>query len=187
MKKTSRLLLCTAVLATGGLVLSMGCSSPIPRRVPTGETFPTTRGEALDGTVVAIPDDWRGAPTLVLVGYVQDAQFDLDRWLLGILQAELDVRLVEVPTIPGAIPSLFSGTIDEGMRGGIPPEDWGTVVTVYGDDAEPIARFTGDERPRNARVLLLDGEGRVVWFHDEGYSARELLEMQARLDEVRDR
>jgi predicted transcriptional regulator len=50
-------------------------------------------------------------------------------------------------------------------------------VTVYGKAARPIAAFTGNERPRNMRVLLLDRDGKVVWFHDEGYSPRELLEM----------
>jgi hypothetical protein len=164
---------------------SVGCSSPIPNRVPTGEVFPTTTGESLERVEVEVPTAWLGSPTVVLVGYEQDAQFDADRWLYGLLAAELDVRIVELPTIPSAIASLFSGTIDEGMRGGIPPEDWASVVTVYGSAAAPITAFTGNEKNRNMRVLLLDGEGRVVWFHDEGYSAREQLDMEARLAELR--
>jgi hypothetical protein len=91
------------------------------------------------------------------------------------MQAGVKVRIVELPTIHSRIASVFADTIDDGMRGGIPSEDWSSVVTVYGSAARPIAEFTGNERPRNMRVLLLDRDGKVVWFHDEGYSPRELL------------
>lgn len=174
-----------ALLAAGLVSTAVGCRSPIPNRVPTGEVFPTAMGESLEGVQVEVPTAWLGTPTVVLVGYEQDAQFDADRWLYRLLEAELDVRIIELPTIPSAIASLFSGTIDEGMRGGIPPEDWPSVVTVYGSAAQPIAEFTGNEKNRNMRVLLLDAEGRVVWFHDEGYSAREQLDMEARLADLR--
>lgn len=160
-------------------LLLAGCRSAQPNRVPVGETFPTVVGTSLDGTRLELPSAWAGAPTVVLVGYVQDAQFDADRWLLGLLQAGATLRIVELPTIPSRIASLFDDTIDEGMRNGIPPEDWSSVVTVYGAAARPIAAFTGTERPRNMRVLLLDASGRVVWFHDEGYSPRELLDLLA--------
>ncbi|MDK2970820.1 MAG: hypothetical protein PWP23_575 [Candidatus Sumerlaeota bacterium] len=68
--------------------------------------------------------------------------------------------------------------IDEGMRSGIPREDWRSVVTVY-KDAGRIVRATGNENPRNARVLLLDKTGRIVWFHDSGYSAGKMLELKS--------
>ena len=75
------------------------------------------------------------------------------------------------------IPGMFSGAIDSGMRSGIPSEDWGSVVTVYGAGADELKRFTGVEGGSNARVLLLDEDGFVQWFHDRGYSATKLLEL----------
>ena len=63
------------------------------------------------------------------------------------------------------------------MRSGIPEEDWASVITVYGSDADRIVALTGNEQPRNMRVLLLDAEGRVRWFHDRGFSAAKLLEL----------
>lgn len=183
-----RIILLVVVLVAVAVTLTAGgCRSPIPNRVPIGETFPSAVGNALTGDRVDVPDAWFGAPTVVLIGYVQDAQFDADRWMLGLLQAGAKVRIVELPTISSRIASVFEDTIDEGMKSGIPSEDWSSVVTVYGSAARPIAAFTGNERPRNMRVLLLDGDGRVVWFHDEGYSPRELLEMMdvlASLDDV---
>ena len=122
---------------------------------------------------------FEGDPALYMVGYVQETQIDLDRWAIGLTQMKFPCRIIEVPTIPGAIPSMIQGTIDDGMREGIPSEDWGGVVTLYDEPAERLVRFTGNETPRNARVLLLDGAGTVVWFHDRGYSPRLMLELDA--------
>ncbi|MCB1319222.1 MAG: hypothetical protein KDK34_03155, partial [Leptospiraceae bacterium] len=115
-----------------------------------------------------------GRPILLLVGYVMETQFDLDRWLIGLVQTEAPIRFYEVPTVQGMIPGLFAERIDAGMRSGIPDEDESSVITVYTEDADRIIKFTGNENPRNARVLLLDGDGRVVWFHDSGFSASVL-------------
>lgn len=162
-----------------GLVLA-GCSSPIPNRDPSGERFPEVRGLDLTERERSLPGEHRGAPVLYLVGTVQETQFDIDRWLIGLLQLETPVRFVEVPTIPGLFPDLFlRGTIDKGMREGIPSEDWGGVVTLYADDAERVVEFTGTTIPRNARVLLLDAGGRVRWFHDRGFSPGVLLQLDA--------
>jgi hypothetical protein len=95
--------------------------------------------------------------------------------------AKVTVAVREVPTIKGLVPGVFAGMIDGGMRRGIPEEDWGAVITVYGDAGE-IVGLTGNENPNNARVLLLDEKGRVIWFHDRGYSPRLALEI-ARLCE----
>jgi hypothetical protein len=57
------------------------------------------------------------------------------------------------------------------VRNAGPGEDWPSVVTVYGD-AGLIVELTGNETPRNGRVFLLDERGRILWFHDRGYSAR---------------
>ncbi|MCA8980876.1 MAG: hypothetical protein H6831_10135 [Planctomycetes bacterium] len=158
------------------LLLLAACSSPLPNRDPLGEPFPSVRGESLEGTAAALPEDLAGAPAVLIVGYLQDAQFDADRWLFGLLQSETTLRILEVPAVRGWVPRMIRGRIDQGMRDGIPSEDWGAVVTVYGD-ADRLAEFTGTELGNNVRVFLLDARGEVVWFHDRGYSAGVLLEL----------
>ncbi len=166
-----------AVLASALLAATMGsCRSTVENRDPLQQPFPQVRGQSLAGEAVTLPVP--GEPVLVLLGYAQDAQFDADRWLYGLLQAQFPVRILEVPTIPGLFPRLISGTIDSGMRSGIPSEDWSSVVTVFGSDAGTLVAFTGDQQPSNMRVLLLDEEGRVHWFHDRGFSAAKLLELE---------
>ncbi len=161
------------------------CRTAAFDRDPTGEPFPSVRGRSLQGEEIRLPEDLAGTPAILLVGYDQDAQFDADRWLYGLLQADLDSAIYEVPTLPGLFPSAFAGTIDDGMRSGIPEEDWSTVVTLYGSDASPVVTLTGNERRRNMRVLLLDATGRVVWFHDRGFSAGKLIELERAVEGLR--
>jgi hypothetical protein len=86
------------------------------------------------------------------------------------------LRVVEVPTIPGIVPRIISDRIDNGMRSGIPMEDWGSVITVY-RDADAIVRFTGNENPRPGRILLLNAASQVTYFHDRGYSTGALARL----------
>jgi len=159
------------------LIVSLfGCASRYPARTPVGEAFPSVRGESLAGSSYSIPEDFAGVPVVLLVRYAQDAQFDIDRWLLGLWQARVDVRAYELPTVRGMAPRMLSTYIDSGMRSGIPSEDWGSVITIYSDAAE-VARFTGDEERLTARVVLLDANGRVAFFHDSGFSVGALTRL----------
>lgn len=185
-KKTSRrsAKVLAGVISAAAILVFLGsssCSATVENRVPVNEVFPSVEGESLEGEVVQLPLD---EPAVLLLGYVQDAQFDADRWLVGLLQAPPAVRILEVPTIRGLFPSALKGTIDSGMRSGIPSEDWQSVVTLYGGDAKQVVELTGNERPRNIRVLLVDGEGRVRWFHDRGFSAGKLLELSKAAEEL---
>jgi hypothetical protein len=127
-----------------------------------------------------LPAELLGAPALILIGFEMETQFDLDRWILGAQQADLKVKVLELPTIPGLLPGLFAVAIDNGMRRGIPREDWPSVVTVY-DDAGILERFVGSEDPLPGRVLLLDATGKVVYFHDRGFSATALGQVAEKL------
>lgn len=177
-----RLVLLSALAAGIALFAFTACSTTYPRVGATilGKPFPTVAGTALDGTKYEIPKAFAGAPVLLLIGYEQNTQFDLDRWILGLQMAGVKVRTHELPTIPGLVPGLFAGTIDAGMRSGIPKEDWPAVITIYGDGSE-VARFTGNATPLPGRIVLLDKEGKVAFFHDRGYSAGTLRELQVAL------
>lgn len=168
-----------AVLTVIALTTSIGCAATYTNRDPTGEIFPKVAGENLKKEAVELPGAFAGEPVVLIVGYRQRTQFDIDRWIMGLLQADIQARIVEVPTIPGLVPSLGSRWIDDGMRAGIPEEDWGAVVTLYGGSAKPVAEFTGTEYGQRARVLVLDEEGKVAWFSDRGYSATQAMDVAA--------
>jgi hypothetical protein len=181
-RRVNAVVSCWVVLCAA--LMSSCQSSTIENRSPVGETFPITRGESLDGVEYELPTDLAGEPAILILGYAQNAQFDADRWLYGLLQAETPVRILEVPTIKGMIPGWFGSRIDQGMRSGIPSEDWAVVVTVYGSDASNLVDLTGNEGDRNVRVLLLDSQGEILWLHDRGFSAGKLIELDGAAREL---
>ncbi len=165
------------LVAIPALLITNGCSSTIANRNPTGERFPSVRGESLERVATELPESLAGEPAVLLIGYKQGAQFDIDRWLMGLMQAGVDAQLLELPTIPGLAPTIASNWIDDGMRSGIPQEDWGLVVTLYGKSAKPVAELTGTENGRLTRVVVLDADGEIIWFDDTGYSVTKAMQV----------
>ncbi len=165
-------------------LLCVACSSKVstPANV-RNSIFPRVQGTNLEKQPITLPDHYRGKTTLVLVGYTQKAQFDIDRWILGALQADVKVEIVEVPTIAGMMPQMVQGFIDNGMRSGIPKADWASVVTVY-EDAPKVIQALGNERPQSAYAVLLNKEGRIVWSSNIGYSASQILELKKVADSL---
>jgi len=139
------------------------------------------RGTALSGEEIALPESFAGKPVVLVVAYKQKTQFDCDRWLVGLTQVGFPHAIYEVPTVKGLAGRLAQGFIDSGMRKGIPRENWSSVVTVY-KDAPKIVALTGNRPTLNARVMLLDASGKIVWFHDRGFSHTVLMDLQKASD-----
>ena len=152
------------------------CTKTYQSQDPKGLVFPKVQATSLTKKEVIIPDFFKGKPILLLVGYIQDSQFDIDRWILGLKQLKTPIEIAEIPTIQGFFPRMIQGTIDDGMRSGIPEEDWKIVFTVY-QDAEKIIKFLGNTRPLNARIVLIDESGVVDWFYDKGFSSDRAIEL----------
>ena len=161
-------------------VFLFGCSTKYKNRQPVGEIFPSINGTSLSSIEVQIPQDFSGQKTIFLLGFDQDAQFDIDRWLIGLDQTKVTTDVYEVPTINSFWAEMMQSTIDDGMRSGIPQELWKAVITVY-EDGEIIQKFTGNENPRNARAMVLDENGVIVFFHDRGFSVGALHQLRSSL------
>ena len=164
------------------IVLFSSCATTYNNRNPVGENFPTVSGQTLSEKEVEMPDYFSGSQVILLVAYKQDTQFDVDRWLIGLEMTDTKAKVYELPTIQGLFPRMFKTFIDEGMRSGIPKELWGGVITIYSGGAE-VQEFTGNENPNNTRVILLDKNGKVTFFHDRGFSVQSLNELRILLNE----
>ena len=79
------------------LMLS-ACSAQYPNQQITGKQFPTISGQSLDEKSVTIPSDFKADKTLLLIGYKQDSQFDIDRWLIGLDMTGVTLPTYELPT-----------------------------------------------------------------------------------------
>ena len=162
------------------LISLSACSTQYPNQYPINQPFPNVNGTALSGQEVRIPEDLAEGPVVLLLGYVQDAQFDIDRWLIGLDMTKTEVSVYELPTIQGMFPKMFKTQIDEGMRRGIPKEMWNGVITIYAD-GDKIQQFTGNENPNNARVILLNNERQIIYFYDRGFAVAALNDLRTHL------
>jgi hypothetical protein len=160
------------------LLLLAGCSTTYTNQQVTNKTFPEVKGQNLEKQAVIIPSDFKGKKTLLLLGYKQQSQFDIDRWLIALDMTNTIIDVYEIPTIQGLFPRMFSTMIDNAMRKGIPKDLWKGVITVY-EDGEKIQAFTGNEKPNNARVLLLDKTGQIKYFYDNGFSVAALKALRS--------
>ncbi|WP_350431897.1 hypothetical protein ABIS04_17490 [Shewanella sp. H8] len=167
------------IMITSLLLLS-ACSTIYPNQEITGQVFPSVTGQTLEKESMTLPDDLQGEMALLLIGYKQDSQFDIDRWLIGLDMTQTTVSVYEVPTIQGLFPRMFSTLINNGMRAGIPKPLWKGVVTVY-QDGEKVQAFTGNENPNNSRVVLINAQGKVIYFYDQGFSVDALNKLRALL------
>lgn len=154
------------------MVLVVGCSSTIKNNNSLGKVFPQVQGKSLFGDSISVPqkvNDYQ----VILIGYKQNTQFDIDRWLIGLEMTGVKVLVNELPVLDSWFPFWFRNKIDGGMKRGIPEGLWKNVITVY-DDAQIIKNFLGTENPNNARVILLDAEHKVLAHFDDGFSSKSL-------------
>jgi len=158
-----------------------GCASySYPSKVEVGQPLLSFKGESLAGESKQMPHDFKGKPTLLLFGYVHKAQFDIDRWLIGLNMTQADVVIYEIPAIKNIIGRMFSKQFDDGMREGIPKDLWREVITVY-TDGDKVQKYTGNVSPKRARVILIDENGTVTHFYDGGFSVNALNDVLAKL------
>lgn len=165
------------------VLLATGCSTQFSNKNPIGKIFPTVAGQTLTKEQVVLPAHFDQQPVVILLGYVQNAQFDIDRWLIGLDMTKTEASIYELPTIAGMFPRFFKTQIDNGMRAGIPKSLWKGVITIY-DDGEKVQQFTGNENPNNARVVILDKAGTIRFFYDQGFSVAALNELRDTLESL---
>ena len=173
MRHLKRKALKKLIVTLAVILITTGCSTIYPNQDIVNQSFPDAEGQSLAGDTLQLPEAFKGQYHVLLLGYVQNAQFDIDRWLIGLDMKQVQLPVYEIPTIQGWIPRMISSTIDNGMRKGIPSALWQAVVTVY-KDGDKVQLFTGNENPRNGRAILLSPDSEVLFFHDQGFSVPAL-------------
>jgi len=146
-----------------------GCQVSYPTRNPVGDTFPTVAGQTLAGEVITLPDALAGRPTVLLVAYSGRAKDDVLWWMTFAKMYLGDARVVSVPAVTSWWSWLWRDRLEDAIRNALPESYWPGVVTLY-DDAPEVAGFTGNRHGSTARVLLLDEQGRVVFFNADGFN-----------------
>ena len=106
------------------LATAISCTHDIENRSVVGETFPKVNGNSLSGKKWNLPGDFKAKKTLLLIGYEQNTQFDIDRWLVALDDRKVKVDLYEIPTVAGLVPLPYRR---QNRRGN---EVWNTARTM---------------------------------------------------------
>lgn len=164
-------LLAGAVLATPVVIMTAVADAPLPRRDPTGTHFPTVVGRSPGIGYIELPTAFDETTTVMVVGYRKRAAGDIGRWMRALVRANVEELVVKVATIPALLPAQEEGS-----------SQWGSVVALVGVAGEPVARLTGTQPSGNARVLVLDRAGCVLWFDDGGFAEHKVDAIAALVD-----
>ena len=77
-------------------LMTGACTTTYTNRNPVGEPFPVMTGTSLEKEEVTLPTAFEGDPALYMVSYVQETQFDLDRWAIGLTQMKFPCRIMRL-------------------------------------------------------------------------------------------
>jgi len=165
----------TAVgLAAAGLAAIAPWSAAAQASAPAPEPrFPPVTARNLEERSFQLPGDLEGTLNVVLVGFAQEQQADMDTWLpkLRALAAAVPaLRVYEMPVAPRSA-AVMRWMIDGGMRRNIPDRAAReATITLYVDKA---AFRTSLGLPDESRiyVLLVDRAGTVRWRAAGPYTA----------------
>ncbi|WP_269851480.1 hypothetical protein [Methanosarcina horonobensis] len=153
-----------------------------------GQPFPEIKSKSLSGRVLTLPEEVKGKVVLVCIAFMRSTQSMINSWVQPFEQEfgkDGRFAVYEVPMINAGW-KIFSGMIDSGMRGGIPAEKHGRVVTFYGDYSG-YQKTLGMENTNLAYIFLLDQEGIIRWKgqgHSSPETEKELLKAAMTLKPV---
>lgn len=131
----------------------------------TGFRFPEITAETLSGKKKTLPDAAKGAPALIVVAFVREAQDMIDSWVMpikGEFRDTENIAIYEIPVISSAIWRPMRSIIDGGMRSGIPKADHDYVMTVYGSASELTGPLEITDHS-SAYLYLIDRKGIIRW------------------------
>ncbi|MEO1212520.1 MAG: hypothetical protein AAFY45_03280 [Bacteroidota bacterium] len=142
--------------------------------------FPQLPARTLSGQDILYPNALAGEKSLLVLvfeefGKYQRPQNQANQWL-AIWESRIKNQGIpahEIPMMGGGF-RLFRGWIDEGMRGGIPDENHGTVSCFYGDKGK-YRKILNIESYDEAQIFLLDETGCIL-FQTSGAPNQESIE-----------
>lgn len=127
--------------------------------------FPALKVRDLEGAEHVIPDGLPGGPHVIILAFQQWHQSLVEHWkpeLEALARRHAGTEVWEVPSISSGY-RLFRGSIDGGMRAGIPdPQTRRHTLTVY-TDLRALAADLEIDTLDTVQLFLVDCGGTVLW------------------------
>jgi hypothetical protein len=143
--------------------------------------FPALQVRDLEGVEYVIPDALPGGPHVIILAFQRWQQVLVERWKPGLeelAERHPGMQVWEVPSLSKGY-RLFRGTIDGGMRAGIPdPDVRRHTLTAY-TDVGALARALEISSLDTVQVFLVDCDGTVRWRAEGEPAATSFAELDA--------
>ena len=150
--------------------------------IEIGTPLPALQGEFLTGRDAVLPGAAQGKPALLALGFTYKSRFAVEYYVKRFradFAKEPRVTFFEVPVI-GGMAKMGKWFIDSGMRRGTPKADHEHVITVYSGAGE-WKKHVEYNAPDAAYLLLIDGQGRLVWKHAGPFDEAKSEELAAKV------
>jgi len=143
------------------LVLGVEACLPV---VAHQARIPAVKSVSMAGDTVELPDALRGKVGVLVLGFSKGSQGQVTTWgrrLAAEWKDSASVVYYEMPMLAG-VPRMLRGMVTRSMKSSIPERAQSRFVPITSDEDawRALAHYSkGDD----AYVLVVDGEGRVVW------------------------
>ena len=146
------------VIAGFSLVATQG------RTQDSGTHIPVAHGTTLAGTAVVLPDALKGKVGVLVVGFSHASQGQVSNWgrlITADYGQNQGLEYFEMPMLAGA-PKFVRGMIVKSMGKAVPAAERPHFIPLTEDD-KPWRAVAHYDKPDDAYLLLVDGEGAVLW------------------------
>lgn len=137
--------------------------------------FPSMNGRTLSGKILALPQDFDGEYTLVIVPFDRDQQVKADTWLplaRELAQANPRLRYYSVaifPDMAAPMRALARG----GMNVIIPADLHDITITAFLEARQTFLDALEIPDVSQIQVLLLNADGEVLWRESGDYTSTQ--------------
>jgi len=141
------------------LTLAMPCAATWAQ-----VSIPKAHGTSLAGTAVMLPDALKGKVGVLVLGFSHASQEQVANWgrlITADYGQASGLAYFEIPMLGGA-PKMVRGMIIKGMGSSVPAAERPHFIPLTEDD-KPWRAVAHYDKANDAYVLLVDGEGVVLW------------------------
>jgi hypothetical protein len=180
MRITRRLRIVSAALSAFA-ALGIGCAPAQGQG-----KIPELHGTSFTNQQVNLPQDLQGKAGILVIGFSQGSREAVTAWgkrLAADYSDSPSVKFYELPVLAG-VPKFMRGFVAGKIKNSVSDRGRPHFVPITENEAGWRA-LTHYERGDDACVLVVDGQGMVVWQNQGGFSESSYGAMKERVEKLR--
>src|SRR5262245_21384883 len=165
-----------------GLLLVASAWVASAQSLEIGSQLPQLRGETLTGAPLALPDAAKGKIAFLAITFSEKAGKSARPWSERFEKdhgSRSNLTNYSVSMLGGA-PRIFRGMITRAIKKSVPQQSQNRFLIGTSDEAEwkKYLNVADEELPN---LLLLDGDGRVIWKDHGAFEEKKYEALKAKL------